>query len=407
MTKTHSPTNFIFYVFMFYVVLIYSGLPDYVTVITKVKPGLLCVILFFFSWLRTKAYKKDLSELEVVLLLLIVSQSMASLFYANNTGSVKKLLQSEILNIIAFVFGGMLAISSIERLKKYLKLWVVLGALICIQVIFKGGTGPGRLGDENDVALTVVIMMPFFYYGFSYFSGILKYICLIGIFLAIVAVVVTASRGGFLALAATSVMIFLYSEHKVKLAGVFLIGMMLSISIFLSQGYIDDLRSISDTEESTADERLYSWGLGVDMYLDNPIFGLGTGQFGWNVMNYQEARGDFALDDEGLNLRRNLAGRTSHSTYVDYFSERGIVGVFLLFLLIRALYRRLKNIGDRAQDLTQNPQRYFYLASACGLVGNAVGSLFVTSFYFPNFWLFIGLIVAVSRLPERETIHPN
>ena len=107
---------------MFYVVLIYSGLPDYVTVITKVKPGLLCVILFFFSWLRTKAYKKDLSELEVVLLLLIVSQSMASLFYANNTGSVKKLLQSEILNIIAFVFGGMLAISSIERLKKYLKL---------------------------------------------------------------------------------------------------------------------------------------------------------------------------------------------------------------------------------------------------------------------------------------------
>jgi len=71
------------------------------------------------------------------------------------------------------------------------------------------------------------------------------------------------------------------------------------------------------------------------------------------------------------------------------------------------LYRRLKNIGDRAQDLTQNPQRYFYLASACGLVGNAVGSLFVTSFYFPNFWLFIGLIVAVSRLPERETIHPN
>jgi O-antigen ligase len=101
-----------------------------------------------------------------------------------------------------------------------------------------------------------------------------------------------------------------------------------------------------------------------------------------------------------------LGGRSSHSTYIDFLSERGLIGLLLISALFRSMYKRLKSLGQKETvvqpKLEGNIIRYFYLAIAAAIPGYLVGSVFVTSYYFPNMWLIIGLVVSVHRLFKSE-----
>jgi len=399
-------SKFAFYVFMFYMLVVYSGLPDYVTPLRAIKPGLLCVILLTIKVLVSGSLSKDIKETEVLMLFLIIGQSFSSFMYANNTGVMRHLLEAEILNIFGLTLGVMLAIRSENQLRIFLKIWLFLGVLISAQVIKNGGVGPQRLGDENDVTLVVVLILPFFLLGVNFYKGFYKWLCATGILLSFVAIVAATSRGGFLALLGMLVMLWLFSRKK--LAWILTAGLVVSLAaaFFMPQQYKTDMSTISDTKESTADARLYSWILGFEIFKDNLFLGAGTGQYGWEVSKYQRDRGDFETDERGLKKRRDLSGRTSHSLYVDYISERGLVGLVFVSIMAVSIYQRLKLMRAPFSDNGNDPEHdlfvYFSIAASCGIVGNLVGSIFVTSFYFPSLWLMVGWVIATHRIVKHK-----
>ena len=403
---TNSEPIWPFRIYILYLVLIYSGITDFVPFIGLIRPGLLSVVLLTLFWSFSSEKRTDVTEPEVIALIFMIFFTAFSALYSANFGITKWYLEAEILDFFGLVMGGIYAVKKIDHLKFFLLLWIFLGLLISIQVIASGGLGPERLGDENDVTISILMTLPFSYFGISFYSGRMKYLCILTFGLSLIAIVEAGSRGGFLATLAVFIGIWIYSNRKILILSLALITVMGGGLIIMPQNYLDDMSTISDTKESTADERLYSWGLGFKIFLDNPILGVGAAQYGWNVQKYQFERGDLELDDDGKKIRRDLTGRTSHSTYVDFLAERGLVGLILMFFLFKSIYRRLKKGRGSGNFIEteghENELSFFAYSTSCAVMGYLVGSLFVTTMYFPNFWLFVGLIVAVSRLNNKS-----
>jgi len=52
-------------------------------------------------------------------------------------------------------------------------------------------------------------------------------------------------------------------------------------------GLLEEMSTISDTTEGTADLRLEVWKIGLRMFAANPVLGVGADNFRWVVGDYQ------------------------------------------------------------------------------------------------------------------------
>ncbi len=158
----------------------------------------------------------------------------------------------------------------------------------------------------------------------------LLYIVLLGLF--ILSVVASSSRGAFLGLVAVAVYCWFYSSKKIisLFWGICLIGLVL---IAAPQEYWDRINSITDDstmESGTAGQRMFTWGIGWEMFLANPVFGVGQGNFPWTIGDYLGTR---------TWQTKSLAGRQAHSLYFTLLPELGLVGVMIFGAMIYSNYK--------------------------------------------------------------------
>jgi hypothetical protein len=129
----------------------------------------------------------------------------------------------------------------------------------------------------------------------------------------------TASRGGFLGLLAVGSFCWFYSPRKVW-SLVLLTGVLLLVLVAAPQEYWDRMRTITDDstmESGTAGQRMFTWGIGWEMFLANPVFGVGQGNFPWTIGEYLGGR---------TWQTKSLAGRQAHSLYFTLLPELGLSG---------------------------------------------------------------------------------
>ena len=58
-------------------------------------------------------------------------------------------------------------------------------------------------------------------------------------------------------------------------------------SAFSGKSVLAEFETIDDPNDSTRRDRIDSWSLGWEMFLDNPVFGVGVANYGWRVAEYQ------------------------------------------------------------------------------------------------------------------------
>ncbi len=92
------------------------------------------------------------------------------------------------------------------------------------------------------------------------------------------------------------------------LYNVLLGGLMLVVIGVLASSRMSDI----NTEETSAHQRIWAWEQSLDIIRENPVIGVGKGQF----MRYS---------DEGL---------LAHNIYLEIFSEMGFIGIFAYIGLI-------------------------------------------------------------------------
>jgi len=185
------------------------------------------------------------------------------------------------------------------------------------------GSVGGLMQNPNDLALHMVVFLPFAFFSAMRPDSPLKRLIAVGAgVLMMGAIVASGSRGGFLGLAATVLVIAAFAARQrpaMVVAGAF--AVMCALPLLPSQ-YWYRIASITDSSKDdyqSSDARRELMREGFKAFLENPITGVGAGQF----KDYKP-------------LERAQAGHETHNVWLQVASEIGLFGFLTFtFLVIR------------------------------------------------------------------------
>lgn len=204
----------------------------------------------------------------------------------------------------------------------------------------------------------------------------------------------------FYAIAIPSLFVFLlisYQEtinkfgKKVKIIGSFfgLLSLISALIMFWNQFIVN----------SNFSDRINSSIIGVRIFRDHPIFGVGIEEF-WR---YQ---GQYKTIAQQRSISPNYIIDKSHNVFIDYFANGGFItgGLFLIFVIF-SIVKIIKI--SRIQNMRQDKLETAFLSAVwIGYVVQlffATDSLFVMTFAFFN----LGLLIGKSRKEIKVKVNSN
>lgn len=253
------------------------------------------------------------------------------------------------------------------------------------------GVGGVDFQDANFFGAFLVCMLPIIGIQFlrSRLAG--KLVCLATGVFTVNGIVLTRSRGAFLAALVAAVVALLFAPKRLR--GVIVLGLLVAAigSVrLMDPAYIERVATIGRSEEErdrSSQSRIEIWGGGMRMMLANPL-GVGAGNFVQAIGRYMPTN----------------ANRDAHNTYVRCAGELGIPGIAVLLLLIVTAFGSLRKTSALANELPDDEQRGMrlcILASYSSLAAVCAASITVTLLYVENFWWFLSLPICLSRVVER------
>jgi O-antigen ligase len=259
-------------------------------------------------------------------------------------------------------------VTSVRHVRWWLYSFIGVAVYVGGYAIFHSGFGPaGAAGaqDENYVAAMMGMAVACAYFCIQAekrrFGKILLVLCVV---VFCTAIVVSFSRGGFVGLCA--VVAYCLVRARRKLVG-FGVAALLGLTVLAVAGpaYWEEMSTISDVNEGTADLRLEVWKIGLRMFAANPLLGVGADNFRW--------------------------------------VELGAVGACLVLIVIWYTVRDLRR-ARKVETL-----RHYADAVTGSIVACMVNGLFISLFYFSYVWLFIALAAALKQVagaPQTPTRAP-
>ena len=214
--------------------------------------------------------------------------------------------------------------------------------------------------------------------------------------------VTSFGRGAFLAFLAVGISMWLRSKRKLAVIFALLIAIgVATLSVpRLVDRYVETMQSITQqgTESGTGADRAALWSIAWREFLANPIFGMGTNNFGVGAATVLSP-GEVTA---GGYTAGRLWGRAVHSAPVTILAEYGLVGAIFAVLLIVDFFRtnrrtRMNVAKASSAELSQTdgfPPGYVN-AVALGLhaafLAFCVSGIFYEIIYTPLFWTVIVL----------------
>lgn len=258
------------------------------------------------------------------------------------------------------------------------------------KLMIEGYRVEGRIGgifeNPNEMALHFVTLMPVAAALAVGSRGLLKKAFYGGAALVMVAgTVVTYSRGGFLAMAATFFVLAWMLGRKSRFV-VITVALLLTVGLLLVApgNYGARILSIYDRRLDafgSADARQQLLMSSIVVALRNPLFGVGMGNFVFFSPRSLEA----------------------HNAYTQVAAEMGAFGFAVYVLYVVSPLRRLLAVARETFEVRRT-SRFYYLAVglAAGLVGYMVASFFGSFAYYWNIYYLVGYAVCLRRLYEDE-----
>ena len=249
--------------------------------------------------------------------------------------------------------------------------------------------GPGgMLEDNNDFALGLVMNVPLLWYlGVSEGKQLVKKATRIAVFLTIIAIVLTHSRGGFLALCMTGLWIAWRSGQLIRAT----LALAISGVVFFfaaPQEVLDRLGTIGDTKESSAAARFKAWGTAFDMIQDNPIWGVG-------LRNFQPRYLEYAQIVPG----RGTTTYVAHNSYLQIWAESGTIAFVVYLVMVGSVFvtcRRVWHIGRSRPDLAWLVDYARMMEAAT--IGFVVGAFFLNRGHFDLIYHYLAIVTGLGAV---------
>ncbi len=306
---------------------------------------------------------------------------------------------SPLFTYLSFLFLFFVTVSLVDtlpRLKMTLLVAIASMAIASLYVIREWqkfhnlypGFRPGYVtGDPNYFCLSAVACLPITSYfmreGHTKLERAYSLVCSI---LILAAFMLAASRGGFIGLVAASLCVVWQSKQRVR--NLALLGtLLLPLMLLMPASPLVRLLHPSYGDEMGKSTRLELWAAGLRMIEQNPVTGVGLGNFKPLVTNYEAS---------GIDLEK-----IAHNTYIEYAAEMGIpaLAVFLIILGIslRSLRRILRDAGPRTPGILLDATQGIY----AGLAGVTVAILFLSAERQKFLWMLVFLTVCLESLARE------
>ncbi|MGX5200642.1 O-antigen ligase family protein [Aliikangiella sp. IMCC44632] len=374
---------------------------SYLSFLSPLKlPGLNMLAMAYIFFIHPKPYLK--TETCNKLLICFFILAVSSVLWSVNTRFAFNSSMSIFWFLVAFVFPLMVIIDDLSKLRTVINVWVGTHVLLALIVLSKGGYGPGGIvEDENDVCCALVMAFPFVFYYFVNAKKEFKHRFFWGACVLVVglAIPITASRGGILGFAAVIGFLVLMSEKPVKNGMIILLFMIVAGGVILAslpEAYVADMTNMTNPEDSTRDERLWSWSIGWVMYVENPWFGIGAGNYPWANGAYYKLS---PMWEEG---RKVMAGRQAHSVYFTLFPELGTIGVLLFFGILKILFTKCQRakliLLPYFKQGKLKREYYLFNSFIASTIGFLVCGTFISVLYYPFIWYLAGLVLVSYKI---------
>lgn len=263
----------------------------------------------------------------------------------------------------------------------------------------------GQFKDSNDFALALTMALPLFlYFRRSETNPWKKALLTIPIPFVLAAIVLTYSRGGFLACAAVLTGWMLLSRGRMVRLALAPIAVLLFAGLAPAK-YWDRVGSIQGYQhDSSARDRLSSWNVATRIAEERPLTGVGPGNF---LVVYDRYKNDFRMP------------HVAHNTVLQVAADSGLPAaalfVALLLTSIAAAWRlgrrasafrsrllRGEGEGDRARAKRIAWMEDYAYGLMLSLAGFAVGSQFLSRDGFDLLYLLMGSAGALAVVARRE-----
>jgi putative inorganic carbon (hco3(-)) transporter len=211
---------------------------------------------------------------------------------------------------------------------------------------------------------------------------------MVSVVVLVILVLMTQSRGAFLALALMALFFWRTQRHKVKaLGGVVIVGLM---AAFIAPSGVWDRVSALTSEGTEADsssrQRWLIWEVAGQISEQNPVFGVGPGA-------YPQAHYAFTSQIPGYEFASGR--RDAHSTYITLRAELGWPGLALFALMLAIPLLQAWRAGRRAGSSIHKGQ---VLAVAVALMGFLAAGVFGSFSQLSFLYLQLALLAVLGQM---------
>ena len=243
--------------------------------------------------------------------------------------------------------------------------------------------------NRNGFANSLAFVFPIAYFlSTATKNKILKFFGLSTALWCIIGVILTSSRGGFLALMVSLFFVFIHEKRKTMLI---FIGLVIGLTIVprLSEKYVDRIQSIKTYEEdASAMGRVATNYAAINMFKEKPLLGVGAGNYNNLVYSYVPPEYSKWVDE----------GKSIHNILMQVLSETGIIG-FVLFCWL--ILRSLLNTSTRHIRGNAELVNLAYMLRIA-MISIIVGEQFGQGAYFGNIYTVLPFIIALKLNPENR-----
>ncbi|MFY0523470.1 O-antigen ligase family protein [Archangium gephyra] len=244
----------------------------------------------------------------------------------------------------------------------------------------------GVYADPNRMAMSVGIVVPlavaFFVRRRS--AWWVRLACGVAAAMAITAMVLSYSRGGFLGLVASAVTWLVLERHLGRTLVVVAVAM--AMLVLSPRSFWDRTRTVSTYEQdASAMSRVEAWTVASRVSLEHPLLGVGAGTFpfAWRIYGPQHTGG------------RVYA---AHNVFLQVISDLGFVGLGLFLAFIGSV------LGPLWQAAREKERGWLARALAAAVVGHLVSCLFAGFLVSVHFYVLFALAACAERLAQVSPV---
>lgn len=257
----------------------------------------------------------------------------------------------------------------------------------------------GGIRDPNQLAAVLVPALAFATFGLAAVRSALgRWILACAAALIALALFMTESRGGLVALGVTLLAVLLLSGplRPQALAVVFVVAAA-GVAYYTLVAPPESLQRVTQFAAGGGTGRTDLWSIGLEMYGDHPAFGVGAGNFRVVEPSYAAettnvSRVEFILDTP----------KGAHNTYLHVLTELGAVGLLLFLTLIGgALVSGLRAVAACARAGRREAE-VLARAFVVGLLGVLAAYFFISAQFEKQLWLLLGVALALSTVAKRS-----